>query len=135
MVKANEELAQRNNASNARLAAIMDEERLQQATEREVLMSQISALISSTSKKQQDRVTANLDSVRGELGEHGETHSRATVAFVVESQLWSSRVQQLVGNVIESRDGVKTKIKSDFAVSSISKTPCLGIQALTCLGC
>jgi kinesin family protein 11 len=119
MVNANQELSQKNNVSNTRLAALMEEEREQQATERAALMSQISALINSTTKKQQDRVAATLDSVCGDLDQHHELHSRANDVFVTGSQSWSSQAQQLIGKVVDSRESVKAKIKSDFAVSDL----------------
>ena len=119
MSLANEKLAQRNNTSNARLAALMEEEREQQASEREALMSQISALINSTTKKQQDRVAATLDSVRSELDENHSVHTKDNEAFIAGSAAWSSKAQELVGKVAESRDIVKNKLKSDFAVSPL----------------
>jgi kinesin family protein 11 len=135
MVKANEELAQRNSASNARLAALMEEERKQQATEHEALMSQMSALINSTTKKQQDRIAATLEGVRSEFDEHRDVHNKANKVFITDSQSWSSRAQELVGHVIESRESVKTKIKSDFAVSTISISCFSPVVVLTSAGC
>jgi kinesin family protein 11 len=120
MSKANEELAQRNYASNSRLAELIEQEREQQASEREALMSQISTLINSTTKKQQDRVAATLDSVRIEFDASHETHSKENESFVAGSSAWSSKAQEMVGKVVESRESVKNKIKTDFAVCSTS---------------
>ena len=117
MSKANEELAQRNQASNARLAALMEKEREQQAMEREALMSQISAMITSTTQKQQDRVAATLESVRTNFDESQNAHAEENATFVAGGSAWSTRAQELVGKVVESRDGIKNKIKTDFAVS------------------
>ncbi|KIW01515.1 uncharacterized protein PV09_06993 [Verruconis gallopava] len=118
IVKANEELALRNNEAEARLAALIEEEQQQQATEREALMSQISALINSTAKKQQDRVATALSSVRCQMDQSRAAHGQVHEAFITGSQSWSAQAQALVSSVVESRESVKTKIKSDFAVAN-----------------
>ena len=122
MSQANQELARLNNDSNARLAALMEHEREQQDAEREAMMAQISALINSTTKKQQDRVAATLDTFRGEVDQHHEVHNGQNEAFIEGGSAWSTRAQELVGKVVESRESVKNKIKTDFAVSPISIT-------------
>ena len=58
-----------------------------------------------------------IESVRGELEAQATTHSKANDAFVREGHQWSERSQEIVDKVIKSRDSVKSKIKSDFAVS------------------
>jgi kinesin family protein 11 len=125
---ANVELAKQNSASTARIAVLMEEEREQQARERETLMSQISALIASTTQKQQARVTSTLDSVRMEIDQHQDVHNKENEAFVEGGLEWSSRAQGLVGKVVESRETVKNKIKTDFAVSLMSTI--LGVKPI-----
>jgi kinesin family protein 11 len=116
MSRANEELAQRNSASGDRMKALMEQEQEQQALEREALMSQISALINSTTKKQQDRVAATLDSVKVEFDTSQQVHSKENESFIAGSAAWSTKAQELVGKIVDSREHVKNKIKTDFTV-------------------
>lgn len=119
MVDANKDMAEKNSTSTTKLASLIEEERTQQANEREALLSQISALVNSTTKKQQDRVAAALDGIRGDFDSQRDEHVVANSSFVTNSQSWALRSQDVVNKVIESRESIKMKIKSDFAVSSI----------------
>lgn len=103
-----------------RLSTLLEDEKRAQALERQALLSQITALIDSTAEKQYLRVEQGIESVQTELVEHGAAHSQVHEAFVTEGHQWSERSQTIVSKAMKSRDTVKTKIKSDFAVSSIS---------------
>lgn len=83
------------------------------------MLSQITALIDATSEKQQLRVEQGITSVQSELGEHGSAHGQVHDAFVAGGCQWSERSQVIVNKAMNSRETVKTKIKSDFAVGSI----------------
>jgi kinesin family protein 11 len=111
-------LALKNSASTVRLSTLLEEEKQVQAAERQALLSQITALISSTAQKQEMRVQQGIASIRTEIDEHAVTHSKAHEVYVVGEQQWSKQSDELVGKVIRSRDNVKNKLKSDFAAAN-----------------
>lgn len=102
-----------------RLSTLLEEEKQIQASERQALLSQITVLVNATSEKQQLRVEQGITNVRTELGEHGAAHGQVHETFVAGGRQWSERSQAIVDKAMKSRETVKTKIKSDFAVSSV----------------
>jgi kinesin family protein 11 len=100
-----------------RLSTLLEDEKRSQALERHALLSQITALIDATAEKQHLRVEQGITSVQTELGEHGAAHGQVHETFVTEGHQWSERSQAIVSKAMKSRETVKTKIKSDFAVS------------------
>lgn len=120
IVLANNELALKNSASTMQLSTLLEEEKHTQALERQALLSQITALVNATSEKQQLRVEQGITSVQIEIDEHGVAHGQAHETFVNGGRQWSERSQAIIDKAIQSRETVKTKIKSDFAVGSFS---------------
>jgi len=102
-----------------RLSTLLEDEKRTQALERQALLSQVTALIESTAEKQTLRVEQGITSVQTELGEHGAAHGQVHENFVTEGHQWSERSEAIVSKAMKSRETVKTKIKSDFAVSFI----------------
>jgi kinesin family protein 11 len=117
IVQANNELSLKNSASTMRLSSLLEDEKQTQALERQSLLSQITALINSTAEKQHSRVEQGITSVQTEIGEHRAAHNQVHEMFVAEGNQWSEQSQAIVSKATKSREIVKTKIKSDFAVS------------------
>lgn len=121
IVEANNELAVKNTASTIRLTTLLEEERETQAAERQVLLTQITSLINSTAQKREKRIESGIASIRTEFDEHSVAHGKAHEDYVAGERLWAEQSDEIVNNVIRSRDNVKSKLKADFAVSASRK--------------
>jgi kinesin family protein 11 len=119
IVAANNELAVKNSASTIRLSTLLEEERQTQAAERQALLTQITTLINSTTQKQEQRVEQGITSIRTEFDDAAAVHSKVQETYAVDEREWCAQSDELVSKVIRSRDSVKNKIKTDFAVSDL----------------
>ncbi|KAF2436839.1 kinesin family protein-like protein [Tothia fuscella] len=118
IVEADNELTLKNTASAVRLSTLLEDEKQTQAAERQALLSQITALINSTTQKQEQRVHENIASIRTEFDEHAVFHGKAHETYVTDEQQWSKQSDELVAKVVRSRDNVKIKLQKDFAAAN-----------------
>lgn len=110
-------------ASN-HLELCLIEERQQAATDRSVLLSQISSLINKAGEDQDARVGAKINSVRNEIAASRTGFETAERAFNDSMDLWSKKEHNLVEEVLKSRDTLKGKMKKDWTVCSLPFHSC-----------
>lgn len=119
VLDANAALVKANKASQGQIAHIVDEEKHKSAEERHRLLTQITALISATADAQEMRLDEKLSNVSEGINAANATFETKQGAYTEGVYAWSTRSQDILAGVSKSRDTVKTKIKSDFAVSCI----------------
>lgn len=126
VLDANTALVRANKASQAQLTKIIDEENQKGAEERQQLLAQITSLITASAENQVNRLNEKVSLVSEGLTTANETMETEQSAYSEGMKSWSSKSQDILAGVAKSRDAVKTKIKSDFAVSHM-----LHVQGIT----
>ena len=94
----------------------MDEEKQKAADERQLLMSQIASLINASAESQAKRMDERVSSVRDEMTAATAMHSTEQEVYVEGIDAWTNKSRDILTGVAKSRDGVKTRLKADFAV-------------------
>lgn len=122
VLEANAALVKANKTSQGQIAHIVDEEKHKSAEERQRLLSQITALVSATADAQEIRLSEKLSGVSEEIGAANTAFEAKQETYTAGITSWSSRSQDILAGVSKSRDAVKTKIKSDFAVATQHST-------------
>lgn len=122
VLEANAALVKANKASQGQITHILDEEKQRSAEERQRLLSQITALVSATADAQEIRLGEKLSGVSDEISAANTAFEAKQDTYTAGITSWSSRSQDILAGVSKSRDAVKTKIKSDFAVATQHST-------------
>lgn len=120
VLEANSALIERNKTSQRELADFVAEEKEKSADDRQQLLSQITALINANADAQEKRLNDRLSTVSEEIGIASAAFETKEGAYTEGVNAWSNRSRDILAGVSKSRDIVKTKIKSDFAVSVIT---------------
>lgn len=119
VLDANAALVLSNKVSQAQLTKIIEEENQKGAEERQQLLAQITSLITANAENQVNRLNEKVSSVSEGIATANEAMETEQNAYSEGMKSWSSKSQDILAGVAKSRDAVKTKIKSDFAVSSM----------------
>ncbi|KAF1947277.1 kinesin [Clathrospora elynae] len=122
VVEANTALVESNKASQEQLAQIVDGEKQKSVEDRQQLLLQITSLISANADAQEKRLDEKLSAVREEIGAANVALEKKQSTYTEGVNSWSNRSRDILAGVSKSRDVVKTKIKSDFAVATQHST-------------
>jgi kinesin family protein 11 len=122
VLEANAALVKANKTSQGQITHILEEEKQKSADERQRLLSQITALVSATADAQEMRLSEKMADVSEEIGAASTTFESKQEAYTTGINTWSGKSQDILAGVSKSRDAVKTKIKSDFAVATQHST-------------
>ncbi|KAF1841521.1 kinesin heavy chain [Cucurbitaria berberidis CBS 394.84] len=122
VLEANAALIEANKASQGQLVQVVEEEKQKSAEDRQELLSQISALINASADAQEERLNGKLSSVSEEISAANVAFAAKQDAYTEGVDAWSNRSRDILAGVSKSRDVVKTKIKSDFAVATKHST-------------
>jgi kinesin family member 11 len=101
----------------ARLDAVLAEERQQLAADHQSLLSQISSLITAQGEAQDLRLTTKITEVRKEIISSKDTFEASRVKYSQGMDSWNDKETSLVGEVLRSRETLKSKLKEDWVVS------------------
>lgn len=119
VLKANAELVQANKASQSRLVQVIDEEKQKSAEERQQLLAQVTSLINANADAQDKRLCEKMTGIHEDIGTANVTFETQQNAYSEGMSSWMDKSKNILGGISKSRDGVKTKIKADFAVSTV----------------
>lgn len=122
ILEANASLVEANKSSQVRLVRVMDEEKQKATEERLQLLSQVTSLINATAETQEKRMSEQMSSVSEEINAATAAHEIKQVTYSEGMDAWSNRSQDIVVGVSKSREGVKSRIKSDFAAATQHST-------------
>lgn len=99
---------------SARLETCLNEERAQASQDRQTLLSQITALIDQSGEAQDSRWESKINAVRKDIASASSTLDTANENYNTNMTLWSEKENLLVGEVLKSRDTLKSKMKDDW---------------------
>jgi kinesin family protein 11 len=122
VVEANAALIEANKASQGHLVQVVNEEKQKSVEDREQLLSQITALINANAEAQEKRLDDKLAVVREEIDVANVAFETKQGAYTEGVNAWTDKSRDILAGVSKSRDAVKTKIKSDFAVATQHST-------------
>lgn len=123
IVKANSDLVFANQIAQDTMKQVVESEKIKAAEERRNLLVQVTSLINATAEAQDTRMTDHVLTIGQDLSAARAAHATAHETYGQGMDAWSEKSKELVNKVTKSRDGVKTKIKADFAVSCIYPYP------------
>ncbi|KAL5332841.1 P-loop containing nucleoside triphosphate hydrolase protein [Aspergillus crustosus] len=113
--------------ASSHLAQTLEEEHAAAEADRDVLMSQIKALVEESRVKQFGRLKTRIDSVRTDISSSGDMLEQATTHHDRQVDEWVFRSEQFAKDVNASKDDVKSRLQGDWEAfdqrnSSIQKT-------------
>lgn len=103
--------------ASSHLAQALEEEHVAAEAERDVLMSQIRALVEESRQKQFGRLKTKIDSVRTDISSSGDMLEQATTHHDRQVDEWVFKSEQFSKDVTASKDEVRTRLQSDWEVS------------------
>lgn len=121
VLDANVALLKANKVSQGNLVQVVDEEREKSADDRQQLLIQITALMESNAKAQEERLSARLLAVSEDIGKANTAFEARQSAYSEGVIAQTNRSKEILAGVSKSRDVVKSKIQADFAVSYSSR--------------
>ena len=107
---------QANAAAAARLDAVLAEEHQLLAADRQSLLSQISSLITSQGEAQDLRLSTKITEVQKDIISSKNTFEVSRAKYSEGMDSWNDKETSLVGEVLRSRETLKSKLKEDWVV-------------------
>ncbi|KAI5859567.1 kinesin-domain-containing protein [Durotheca rogersii] len=120
--RAGQEIIQSNASISVQVQQVVNEERRQAAEERKKLLSQISALIHSQAELQESRLASKAASIQERLQENSTALEGGMAQYSQALDGWNQREAQLLDEVANSRETLKTKLKDDWTVANKHST-------------
>ncbi|KKK18056.1 Kinesin-like protein [Aspergillus ochraceoroseus] len=113
--------------ASSHLAQTLEEENATAEAERDILMSQIKALMDESRHKQLNRLKAKIDNLRTDLSSSGDMLEHVTAQHDRQVDEWVFKSEQFAKDVNASKDEIKIKMQHDWEAfdqrnSSIQKT-------------
>ena len=102
-------------ASN-HLEVCLAEEREQAAIDRSTLLTQITDLVNKSGEKQEVRLEGKISSIRENIATSKADFESANKAYDDGMDTWAKKENNLVEEVLKSRDTLKGKMKKDWIV-------------------
>lgn len=99
---------------SARLETCLNEERAQASQDRQTLLAQITTLINRSGEAQDSRWESKIDAVRKDVASARSTLGTANEDYNTSMDVWSEKENFLVGEIMKSRDTLKSKMKEDW---------------------
>ncbi len=118
--EASSAVMQANKAASSQLEACLAEERQQAATDRQNLLSQITALVNASGEAQDARVTLKINTIQENLTTSTSKFEAANIKYTKGMDNWTQKEQLLVEDVVKSREALKGKMQQDWTVSQAS---------------
>jgi kinesin family protein 11 len=118
--EATQTIVESNESVSTRIQEVLDEERAQTAAERQALLSQITKLINSQAEAQESRLADKAALIQDTISESNKTFEGGVAEYTAGMKAWSERESKVLEDVSSSRDALKTRLKDDWTVGSLS---------------
>ena len=99
---------------SARLETCLKEERAQASQDRQNLLEQITTLINQSGESQDSRWESSITAVRKDIASARSTLESANENYDTSMDVWSEKENLLVGEILKSKDTLKSKMKDDW---------------------
>ena len=99
---------------SARLETCISEERAQASQDRQNLLAQITTLVIQSGDAQNLRWESKINAVRKDIASAKSTLDKANENYNSGMDVWSEKETSLVGEILKSRDALKSKMKDDW---------------------
>lgn len=130
--EAGQAMVQANEAVAAQVQDVVEEERKQAAEDRQKLLAQIAGLINSHAEQQETRLAGKAAKIQGRVNGAKEAFKGQVAAYSIGMNSWDTNEENLLQDVVQSRDTLKTKLKDDWTVSDATEaTAICSSQRLT----
>ncbi|KAL6233323.1 kinesin-like protein bimC [Aspergillus navahoensis] len=100
--------------ASAHLAQAIEEEHVAAEADREILMSQIKALVDESHQKQFSRLKTKIDGVRTEISSSGDMLEQATTQHDRQIDEWVFKSEQFAKDINASKDEIKARLQNDW---------------------
>jgi len=115
--EANEKIVASNISASSSLEKCLSDERQASQHDRDQLLAQVKVLMDETAKKQEMRLSSNVDNTRSQLVSSRSQFERANKVYAEGMSQWSDKERSFVSEVVKSKDILKSKMKKDWTVS------------------
>lgn len=105
-----------NVAASERLDSVLADERKQILVDRQSLLSQITSLITAQGEAQDTRLSTKIGEVRQDIISSTDTFEASRSRYTLGMDAWNEKETHLVGEVLRSRETLKSKLKEDWVV-------------------
>ncbi|KAF2658498.1 kinesin-domain-containing protein [Lophiostoma macrostomum CBS 122681] len=122
ILEANTALVEANDKARGQLVQFVDEEKQKSAEERQQLLLQITSLINTNAEAQEQRLTDRMSVVNEGMGAANLAYDTKQDAYSSGMEVWTSISKDILAGVCKSRDGMRIKIKGDFAAATQHST-------------
>lgn len=114
---ANIKAVEANRRASSNLAQTLEEESANAEAERELLLSQMKALIDESRHRQFGRLKGRVETMRTDLSSTGDFLEHTTAQYDRQVDEWVFKSEQFAKDVTASKDEIRTKMQSDWEVS------------------
>ncbi|KAH8816425.1 P-loop containing nucleoside triphosphate hydrolase protein, partial [Xylogone sp. PMI_703] len=113
------EAAMKSNADAAsRLETALKEEREQAVIDRQVLLGKITDLIEEQGKTEDQRITSKISEVQKDILASRELFESAKSQNDLRMEVWNTKEEELIQEVVRSRETLKSKLKDDWQAAN-----------------
>lgn len=114
---ASQAMVQANESVSVQIQEAVEEERKQAADDRQKLLAQITGLINAHAEKQETRLAGKAARLQENVRGAKETFQGQFTTYSTGMDDWDANEEQLVQEVVASREIMKTKLQDDWTVS------------------
>ncbi len=114
--EANQKIIASNAAASSSLEKCLSDERQASQHDRDQLLFQVKALMEESAKKQELRLSSNVDTTRSQLVSSRSEFERASKVYAQGMSQWSEKERCFLSEVVQSKDSLKNKMKKDWTV-------------------
>ncbi|POS78898.1 kinesin-II 85 kDa subunit [Diaporthe helianthi] len=119
---ASETMLRSSESTSAQIETVVNEERRHAAAERQQLLAQITTLINAHAEQQETRLAGKAAMIQERVKGATETFNGHVTVYSAGMDEWDSNEEQLLQNVSESREVLKTKLQDDWTAASDHST-------------
>lgn len=113
---ATQTIVESNESVSDRIQEVLEEERKQAAIERQQLLSQITRLINSQAQLQESRLVDKASTIQDSIKDTNKTFKSNVAGYREGMNAWNAKDSQLLEEIAQSRDVLKTRLKDDWTV-------------------
>ena len=119
--EANEKIVVSNAAASSSLEKCLSDERQASQHDRDQLIAQVKVLMDESAKKQEIRLSSNVDNTRSQLISSRSEFDRARKVYAEGMDQWSGKERSFLSEVVKSKDALKGRMKKDWTVGPFQR--------------